>query len=92
MAESFGDAFQKHLNRFQIDQRFKQAKIRALWKNMFGPAIVKRTDSIWFKGRTMYVQINSAPLRQELTNSRELILKRIHEDIDPKIINEVVIR
>lgn len=85
----FGDAFKKFLKQENLEQTFLEKKLISSWRGMMGETIASRTLKIFIKEKIMYVTLSSAPLKQELTNSKEKVLKIIEEEIGEGIIENV---
>jgi len=54
-----------------------------------GPTIASRTARMFIKKKTLYVNMNSAPLKQELNMSKAKVLKLIHQKVGIDIIDDV---
>ena len=57
-----------------------------------GKMIAKYTRQISIYDKKLFLQIDSAPLKQELFYSREKIIKMMNEEAGEEVIKEVVIR
>ena len=62
------------------------------WYEMMGPTITKYTKSINLRKTTLYITIESAALKQELSFSKEKIKDRMNEELGEEHIQTVVIR
>lgn len=54
-----------------------------------GKTIASRTTSIFFKKKTMFVKLSSAPLKQEMQNSKEKFLILISDEIGSGEVTDV---
>ena len=59
-----------------------------IWQELMGPTIASRTDRMFIKKKTLYVNINSAPLKQELNMSKTKVLKLINEKMGIEVIED----
>jgi hypothetical protein len=59
---------------------------------MMGPAIAKHTTDLKVYRQKLYVQIDSAALRQELAMGREKIRKMFNRELQEEYLKEVIIR
>lgn len=87
--QSFKDAFGKFLKEEQLELTFKQKSLIESWERIMGRPISARTTKISFQGKTMFVHLSSAPLKQELTNNRTIVLERIAEHMGEGVVEEV---
>jgi hypothetical protein len=52
--------------------------------------ISNRTSKIFIKNKKLYVQINSAPLKNELSMSKSKILEMLNRDVSADVVEEVI--
>jgi predicted site-specific integrase-resolvase len=55
-----------------------------------GPAIANSTSKIFIKNKKLYVQLNSAPLKSELSMSRAKIVEILNKDLKEELLEEVI--
>lgn len=87
--QSFKDAFGKFLKQEHLDHTYKQKQLINSWERIMGRPIASRTTKMYFRGRTLFVELSSAALKDELNRSRELVLSRIEEHMNERLIDEV---
>jgi hypothetical protein len=46
-----------------------------VWKTTMGASVSQYTQEVNFRGSTLFVNLNSAPLREELSYGKEKILR-----------------
>ena len=81
------DAFLKDA---RMEQKFGHEHIKLAWAEIMGAPIAKRTTKLFVKNNKLYIELNSAPLKQELMMSREKVLERVHEFAGGKSIQQVI--
>jgi len=86
------DAMGEMLKNYQLEDKYNESRLIADWEKIMGPMIANRTTRLYIKDQKLFVTVNSAPLRHELTLSRDKILKRLEEETGKKIVTEIVIR
>lgn len=67
-------------------------KLSVTWENTMGPTIAKYTSRISIRNKKLFITIDSAPLKQELSFGKDKILKVMNEELGEDYIEEVVIR
>ena len=67
------------------------ARINELWFKLMGKNILNYTEKISLKGKTLFVSLNSAALREELNYGKEKIKKMINEQLGKETIRKVVL-
>ena len=86
---SVGGALQKMLKEYSLDKKFHKSELIQAWPAIVGPAIAAKTGRIFIKGGIFFIEIMSAPLRNELNNNRSLLLKRVVDQFGEGIISEI---
>jgi len=66
--------------------------VREAWKNLMGNGVNTYTREIMLKGTTLYVELTSAVLREELSYGKEKIVKMINEELKREVVKDVVLR
>ncbi len=80
------------IQKFDVEDRFSEARVVTLWRKLMGRPIVDRTKSVYVKDRKLFVEVVSAPLRNELHYAKEKIKSMINEDLGEEYILEVIVR
>ena len=57
---------------------------------VMGQGIMKYTGDIFIKNQTLYVQIRSSVLKQDLMMSRQALVKRLNEHINAQVITDII--
>ena len=55
-----------------------------------GAPIAKRTNKLFVKNRTLFVELNSAALKHELSLSKSKIMSIFEEEFGRKLIDDIV--
>lgn len=88
--QSLGDAIRSFLKQHELTGKLAEAEVVAAWSKVLGPAIDKRTTSIRLhKSGTVYVELNSSALRQELMMQRSRLVEALNESIGKQIVKDV---
>lgn len=85
------DVLAEMYNSRRLKPKLDQLKVKTIWKNMMGPSINKYTREVSLRKGKLMVQIDSAPLKQELSYGKEKIIKMMNEEIGEKVVEQVVI-
>ncbi len=78
------------IDNYKIRGKFDENKLINSWGRMMGNPIARRTDKLFIKEKVLFVKLNSAPLRQELTMSKSKVLDIIHNEFDKEMIIDVL--
>ncbi|MEZ4993653.1 MAG: DUF721 domain-containing protein [Saprospiraceae bacterium] len=85
------EALQVMVEHYRLKSRLNQTRIRAHWAEMMGPSIMRYTREIKMGRKKLYIYLDSAPLRQELSMGKEKIRRMLNEKLGEDYIQEVVI-
>ena len=70
-------------------------KIRILnaWKTVTGDTIAKKTLDVSYQDRILFVKLDSAALRHELSHSQTKIINMIHEEVGVNnLVEKIILR
>ena len=67
-------------------------RINELWYEIMGANITHYTEKIILKGNTLFVSLNSAALRVELSYGKEKIIKMMNKELGSETIKKIVLR
>lgn len=87
---SLKDVIDSMLDAYKLRGKFDENKLINSWESIMGKPIARRTDKIYMKNKVLYVKLNSAPLRQELTMSKTKVLEILHRDFDKNMVIDVL--
>lgn len=89
---SLGDVLKEFINANNLQKGMDKIDVRDAWKNLMGNGVNNYTREIMLKGTTLYVELTSAVLREELSYGKEKIVKMINEELGREIVKEVILR
>jgi predicted nucleic acid-binding Zn ribbon protein len=84
------DAIDQMLDRYHIRNRFDQSYVVAHWDKIMGTAIASRTSKVYIRDRTLFLQIESAPLRNELARAKSKIIELINREMKSDLVEDVI--
>ena len=87
------DILKELANSKKFKTKLMKTKIISLWGRTMGPTIEQYTKSIDIsRTGTLYLTIDSATLRQELSYGKSKIKKILNKELGENFIKEVIIR
>ncbi len=69
-----------------------QVLIKEAWMKLLGNGVKSYTKNVVLKGTTLYVELSSAVLREELSYGKDKIIAMINEEFSREVIKDVVLR
>lgn len=91
-AEKVGDIINKLLKEDNLEDKFDEQRIVALWQEVVGQGVNRYTVNRFVKDGVLYVNISSAPLRNELMLNRTVLMRRLNEIVGREVIHEIIFR
>ena len=76
----------------KLQSGMDQASVKEAWVSLMGNGVNSYTKNVVLKGTTLYVELTSAVLREELSYGKDKIIKMINEEFRRDIVKEVVLR
>ena len=89
---SVSDVLKQFVESNNLQKGMDKIDVRDAWKNLMGNGVNNYTREIMLKGTTLYVELTSAVLREELSYGKEKIVKMINEEMGREVIKEVILR
>jgi hypothetical protein len=87
-----GDVLKQIIQVNKLQAGMDQIDVRDAWKNLMGNGVNHYTQNVVLKGSTLYVELSSAVLREELTHGKSKIVAMINEELKREVVKEVVLR
>jgi len=75
-----------------LQQGMDKIDVRDAWKNLMGNGVNNYTREIMLKGTTLYVELTSAVLREELSYGKAKIVSMINTELGREVVKDVVLR
>jgi predicted nucleic acid-binding Zn ribbon protein len=61
------------------------------WNEIVGKSIASRTQKVTIRKNTMYLKIDSAPLKNELNYHKDIIIQKVNNHLGKNLIHEIII-
>lgn len=87
-----GDAISLLFKQEKLDVKISQFSVKNGWKDIVGEMVAKNTSDISFKDKIIFVNLNSAALKHELSFRKEDIVNSINKFCGYKLVEEIIIR
>lgn len=84
------EAIDRMIDTYRLRNRFDQSYVVAHWDKIMGNAIGSRTKQVYILNRTLFLQIESAPLRNELVRAKSKIIELINREMKTNLVDDVV--
>lgn len=89
---SIGDVLKEIIQVNKLQRGIDQISVKEAWASLMGNGVNSYTKNVVLKGNTLYVELTSAVLREELSYGKDKIIKMINDELRRDIITSVVLR
>lgn len=76
----------------KLDKGLNKVSAQDAWHNVMGEAISKYTTQVVLERDTLFVQLSSSVLREELSYGKEKIIKLLNEELGKELISKLILR
>lgn len=89
---SIGEALKEFIEANRLEKGLDKVNTKKAWNTVMGVAISKYTTDIKLERDTLYVQLSSSVLREELSYGKAKIIKLLNEELEKELIQKLVFR
>jgi hypothetical protein len=89
---SIGDVLKEIIQVNNLQSGMDQVLVKEAWISLMGKGVNNYTKNVLLKGNTLYVELTSAVLREELSYGKDKIIKMINDELKRELITAVVLR
>lgn len=86
---TIGELIDKLMKAYRLDGKLKEIDVLESWGEMMGLAVANRTKNIQIKNKTLYLTMDSAVMRDELSYGKTIIIERVNQKAGFEMINDV---
>ena len=87
-----GDVLKQIISMNKLQPGMDQILVTEAWFALMGNGVKAYTKLIVLKGSTLYVELSSSVLREELLYGKQKIIKMINEELKREVLTDVVLR
>ncbi len=84
------EAIEQLLNAYKMNGKINETRIIQAWEQVCGAMISRHTEDMYVKNRILYVKVDSAALRNELSFAKTKLVKALNHAVKEEVINEIV--
>ncbi|MFK7782409.1 DUF721 domain-containing protein [Psychroserpens sp.] len=86
------DILKEFVDTNNLQNGLDKVNVKEAWAKMMGNGVNNYTTNIVLERDTLFVQLSSSVLREELSYGKEKIIKMLNESLGKEIINKLVLR
>jgi hypothetical protein len=90
--QSISDIIKEFVDKNHLQTGLDKVNVREAWANMMGNGVNNYTTAVQLERETLYVQLSSSVLREELSYGKDKIIAMLNESIGKDVIKKLVLR
>ncbi len=90
--QSLGDVLKDFVSDNNLQKGLDKVSVRDVWEKVMGPAITKYTQNIKLERNTLFVQLTSSVLREELSYGTQKIIVNLNDELGRELVKKLVLR
>ena len=83
------DAITSFLKDNNLESKLNETRLISAWEEVAGKLISRHTTQMYVKDRVLFVKVDSAALREELTYQRSKLIKKLNHVVGIEAIDDI---
>ena len=83
------EAVDRVVDAYGLREKLDQQAVASLWDDLVGGMVARHTVAVKLRKGTLFVKVDSAPLRQELTFMREALAEKVNQRLGRTVVEKV---
>jgi predicted nucleic acid-binding Zn ribbon protein len=83
------DAISSFLKDNNLESKLNETRIISAWEGVVGKMISRHTNQMYIKDRVLFVKVDSAALREELSYQRSKLVKKLNHAAGVEAIDDL---
>ena len=89
---SISDALKEFVQTNNLEKGLNKVNVADAWAELMGNGVNNYTTSVNLERDTLYIQLTSSVLREELSYGKEKIITMLNEQLGKQIIKKLILR
>lgn len=89
---SIQDALKEFVETNKLEKGLDKINVADAWANLMGNGVNNYTTAVNLERDTLYIQLNSSVLREELSYGKDKIIKMLNEALGKDLIKKIILR
>lgn len=80
------------MDSYQLSDKLIQTRVRNEWETIMGKTIARNTGKISIYQRTLFLEILSAPLKNDLYYHEKIVVEKVNQFAGKSVIDKIKIK
>jgi len=90
--QPISDILKEYLKEKKLNQGLLENRAIQYWERVLGPSVARSTRKIYMYQGTLYVELNSSVLRNELLMWKDRIIINLNQAIGEEVVMDLVLK
>ena len=86
------DILKQLIQQNKWSDKVNEKRLLQCWEELLGKTIAKYTKQISLRNKKLYIEVDSAPLKNELVYSRNQMIQLINTKFGEGVVEEIIVR
>ncbi|GAA4238942.1 DUF721 domain-containing protein [Postechiella marina] len=89
---SISDALKEFVSENKLEKGLDKVNVADAWAKLMGNGVNNYTTAIQLERETLYIQLSSSVLREELSYGKQKIIDMLNEELGKTVIKKLILR
>lgn len=89
---SISDALKEFVETHKLEKGLDKINVADAWAKLMGNGVNNYTNSVNLERDTLYIQLSSSVLREELSYGKQKIINLLNEELGKEIVKKLILR
>lgn len=89
---SISDALKEFVETNNLEKGLNKVNVAEAWAKLMGNGVNNYTTAIHLERETLYVQLSSSVLREELSYGKQKIIDMLNEELGKTVVKKLILR
>lgn len=89
---SISDALKEFVTTNKLEKGLDKVNVADAWAKLMGNGVNNYTTAVQLERETLYIQLSSSVLREELNYGKQKIINMLNEELGKTVIKKLILR
>ena len=90
--QKIDDLLKSFVKENKLEKGLDKVNVEAAWRDLMGNGVNNYTNSVKLHQDTLYVELSSSVLREELSYGKDKIINMLNESLGKNLITKLILR
>ena len=90
-SQNIKEVLENYVRAFKFSDKLTEVRLQESWEKLMGPNIARHTSKIELRKNVLYIVLDNAALKSELSFAKKKIADAVNKDLEKIIVLDVVI-